>query len=165
MKEYREKNSISGIAALLLLGVFAVGILAVLLTGAGAYKRATDQSAASYDMRTCSQYISNKIRQAPASDAVVLSDFGDGDSLLIREQIGGDEYWTQVYCHNGWLMELFAVANADFGPEDGERILPAQSLSATADDNLLRVRIRYDEDSEETLWLTLRGERQGSHEK
>lgn len=157
MNDRSGKRPISGLAALILLGVFAVGILTVLLTGARAYKGLTGRDAVSYDSRTCVQYLTVKVRQAPAPDAVVLSNFGDGDSLLIREQIDGSEYWTQVYCHNGWMMELFTTANAGLAPEDGEKILPVQSLVMERSGNLLRLDIVDGNGTENTVLLTLRG--------
>lgn len=157
MNDRSGKRPISGLAALILLGVFAVGILTVLLTGARAYKGLTGRDAVSYDSRTCVQFLTVKVRQAPAPDAVVLSNFGDGDSLLIREQIDGSEYWTQVYCHNGWMMELFTTANAGLAPEDGEKILPVQSLVMERSGNLLRLDIVDGNGTENTVLLTLRG--------
>lgn len=157
MNDRSGKRPISGLAALILLGVFAVGILTVLLTGARAYKGLTGRDAVSYDSRTCVQYLTVKVRQAPAPDAVVLSNFGDGDSLLICEQIDGSEYWTQVYCHNGWMMELFTTANAGLAPEDGEKILPVQSLVMERSGNLLRLDIVDGNGTENTVLLTLRG--------
>lgn len=157
MNERSGKRSISGLAALILLGVFAAGILTVLLTGARAYKGLTERDAVSYDSRTCVQYLANKVRQAPAPGAVVLSDFGEGDSLLIREQIGGNEYWTQVYCHNGWMMELFTTADAGLAPEDGEKILPVQSLAMERSGDLLRLEIVDQNGTENSVLLTLRG--------
>ncbi len=157
MNDRSGKRSISGLAALVLLGVFAAGILTVLLTGADAYKRLTERDAVSYDRRTCVQYLTTKVRQAPAPGAVVLSDFGDGDSLLIRERIDGNEYWTQVYCYNGWMMELFTLADAGLAPEDGEKILPMQSLTMERSGTLLRLATVDAKGTESTVLLALRG--------
>ena len=157
MNNRSGKRSISGLAALILLGVFAAGILTVLLTGASAYKGLTERDATSYDSRTCVQYLTTKVRQAPAPGAVVLSDFGDGDSLLIREEIDGNEYWTQIYCHNGWMMELFTLANAGLAPEDGDKILPVQSMNMERSGDLLQLDIVDGNDTENTVLLALRG--------
>jgi len=157
MNDRSGKRSISGLAALILLGVFAAGILTVLLTGARAYKGLTGRDAVSYDSRTCVQYLTTKVRQAPAPDAVVLSAFGEGDSLLLRENIDGREYWTRVYCHDGWMMELFTLADAGFAPEDGEKILPVQSLAMERSGDLLRLDVVDGNGTENTVLLTLRG--------
>jgi len=152
-----EKRSISGLAALILLGVFAAGILTVLLAGAKTYQSLTERDAVSYDIRTCAQYLTNKVRQAPAPDSVALSDFGDGDSLLIREQINGQEYQTQIYCHNGWIMELFTAADAGLSPEDGEKILPAQNLSIALSGSLLQLTVTGENNADTSVLLSLRG--------
>lgn len=157
MKQRSGKRSIAGLAALVLLGVFAAGILTVLLAGANTYQRLVERDAVSYDSRTCVQYLATKVRQAPAPGSVVLSEFGDGDSLLIREQIGGAEYWTQIYCYDGWLMELFTAANAGLAPEDGEKILPAEALLLERSGDLLQVDILSASDGRNTLMLSLRG--------
>ena len=156
MNDRSGKRSISGLAALILLGVFAAGILTVLLTGARAYRGLTVRDAVSYDSRTCVQYLTTKVRQAPAPDAVVLSNFGEGDSLLLRENIDGSEYWTRVYCHDGWMMELFTLANAGLAPEDGEKILPMEALSLSLDGVLLTAALRNPDGTEVTLTLTSR---------
>lgn len=157
MRERSGKRSISGLAVLVLLGVFAAGILTVLLSGASAYQRLTERDARSYDSRTVVQYLATKVRQAPAPDCLTLSDFGEGDSLLIRETINGAEYWTQVYCHDGWLMELFTAADAGLAPEDGEKILQAQSLSAARSGDLLQLQVVDTDGAEHEIMLALRG--------
>lgn len=157
MKSYREKRSISGLAALVLLGVFAAGILSVLLSGASAYRRITERDAESYDSRTCVQYLATKVRQAPSAESITLTAFGDGDSLRITETIEGDAYMTQIYCHGGWLMELFTLAEAGLAPEDGEKVLPAESLKLSAEDGLLQIVAVDGNGQEHTVFLALRG--------
>ena len=95
----------------------------------------------------------------------MLSDFGQGDSLLIREYIDGNEYWTQVYCHDGWMMELFTLANAGLAPEDGEKILPVQSMDMERSGNLLRLDMVDGNGAEHTVLLTLRGGEGGGYEE
>ena len=157
MRDRSGKRSISGLAALLLLGVFAVGILAVLLSGARAYQRLTERDRLAYDSRTCVQYVATKVRQAPAPGAVVLSDFGDGDAMIISEEIEGARYWTQVYCYDGWLMELFCVAGGEFSPEDGEKVLPASDLKVTQQGDLLMISVTDGNGEHLQLRFTLRG--------
>ena len=157
MRNGKTKKSISGAAALVLLGIFAVGILGVLLTGAIVYKELSERSALAYDSRTCVQYLSSKVRQASSSAAVQLSDFGDGDSLLIYEMVHGEPYQTQVYCYDGWLMELFTAADSGMEPEAGEKILPVQTLSLAQTETLLQVEVVDANGLENTFQLTLRG--------
>lgn len=148
MKEKR-RQAIPTLAAFLLLGIFAVSVLGVLLAGAGAYSRLTRRDDRAYNSRTGLQYVASKVRQAPAPGAVQVTDFGGVDALQIAEQVDGADYVTWVYCHDGWLMELFCAAGSDFVPEDGERLLKAQSLELEQRDGLLYVELvqeqgRYD---------------------
>ena len=162
MERRSGKRSISGLAALILLGVFASGILAVLLTGARTYKALTDRDALSYDGRTCVQYLTNKVRQAPAPDSVVLSSFGSEDCLLIVETIAGPESRTQIYLWNGWLMELFSAADAGLAPEDGEKLFPAKAFSTARTGSLLHMELTDGNGREHSVLLSLRGGEEGA---
>lgn len=157
MKENRRHHSISSLAALLMLLVFSVALLAVLLGGANVYERLTVRDSRSYESRTCVQYLATKVRQAESPDAVAVSQFGDGDSLTITETIGGTAFHTQVYCYDGWLMELFTVANAGLTPESGSKILKAQSLTATQEGSLLHIAIVDGNGTLSAIDLHLRG--------
>lgn len=161
----RRKNSIPDLTALLLLVLFAAGILSVLFTGAHVYKGVAARDAASYDRRTCAQYLANKVRQASAPDSVLVSEFGDGDSLVICQRVGGEECRTQIYCHDGWMMELFTASVSGFEPEDGEKIVPMETFTVTSSGNVLRMKIVDGEGKEESIVLTLRGGRWDSHEE
>lgn len=157
MREKRQRQSISGLAALLLFGVFAIGILSVLLTGANAYRRLTERDRLRYDSRTCVRYVSTKLRQTPSPAAVTVVSFGDGDALLLREEVSVEEYCTRIYCHDGWLMELYTSAAGEFAPEDGEKILPAEQITLSLDGNLLRAEIVDGNGQTNRLRLLLRG--------
>jgi len=161
MKNRTKEKSISNLSALLLLCVFAVGILSVLLSGAGAYRRLIRRDQASYDSRTCVQYLATKVRQAPGPDAVVLTEFGDGDALCILEEIDGELYATRIYCYDGWLMELFSVADDGFAAEDGEKILKASSLAIACKGNTLSIKLKDGNGVELEQQLFLRGGKGG----
>lgn len=155
------EKSISSVAALLVLAVFSIGILGVLLGGARVYKGLTGQGQADYDRRTCLQYLSTKLSQSTSPESITLRQFGTGDALFLTESIDGREYVTRIYCHNGWLMELFSVNADGFAPEDGEKILPLDSLYVTQSAGLLTLRAICGEDTW-TLHHSIRGYR---HEK
>lgn len=156
----RERRSISAIAAALLLCLFAMMLLSALLGGAGAYRRLTVRGQENWDSRSGVQYVAAKLRQAPSAQSVSLRDFGQGDCICISEEIEGAEYITRVYCHDGWIMELFAPAEIDFAPEDGERIVKAEALELSLEYGLLQVCISTSGGSEE-IFLDLRGKEVG----
>lgn len=156
MRERRGKRSISGLAAALLLCVFALMILSVLLSGAGAYQRLTVRGEENYDSRSSAQYVATKLRQAPSAESVELRTFGGSDCLCITEEIDGAEYITRVYCHDGWIRELFTLAEGDFAPGDGEKILEAEALELNFENELIRVAVTNGSRTE--FFVSLRGE-------
>ena len=156
MNKRSEKRSISGLAAALLLCVFALMILSVLLSGAGAYQRLTARGEENYDSRSNAQYVATKLRQAPSAESVELRSFGGSDCLCITAEIDGEEYITRVYCRDGWIRELFTLAEGDYSPEDGEKILEAEALGFSLENDLIRVTITDGDVTE--FFLGLRGE-------
>lgn len=153
MKEKNHLHSLSTVASLGLLAVFALLILSVLLGGAGAYRRLTQKGQQQFDSRTCAQYIATKVRQAP--EGVQTDTFGMSDALVIPQTYGDTQYVTRVYCYHGWLMELFTAVSGEFSPEDGERLMPAEGLSLSLEDGLLTVLITDETGKERPLLLDL----------
>ena len=152
----QKDHSLNGLLALVLFGVFAACVLSVLLTGADAYQRLTERDRASYASRTAAQYIATRVRQADCSGGVTIGAFGGGDALELWERVDGEDYLTRVYCYDGWLRELFADADGDFAPEDGEKVLEADSLTMTlSDSGLLTAELTAGGETERVC-LTLR---------
>lgn len=141
MTNLRRKHQIDGLLALALLGLFAVCILAVLLSGARTYRRLAARDDAAYDRRTAVQYVATKVRQADRIGSVAVEEFGGVQALLLREELEGELYETRIYCHDGYLRELFTVADSGLLPEDGEKILPAQAFSVALETPGDRLRV------------------------
>ncbi len=156
MKKKPGKGNITGLAALLLFGVFAVCILFVLLTGAGSYQRLVERDQSAYSRRTAAQYITTRIRQSDGAGRVTVGEFGGADALILTEKIDGVEFCTRIYCHDGVLRELFTLAEEEFEPRDGEELLPVQYLELELEGRLLTVVITNDDGTEQELALYLR---------
>lgn len=148
MKKQPIRHQIDGLIALLLFGVFSVCILAVLLTGADAYRRLTQRDRAAGDRRTCLQYIATRVRQADRLDGVRVEDFNGVNALVFA---GEDGCVTRVYCHNGSIMELYAEEGLELTLEAGEPIMAASALDFSLDGGRLTV-----SQGEERLTLSLR---------
>ncbi|MCI8594953.1 MAG: DUF4860 domain-containing protein [Oscillospiraceae bacterium] len=155
MKRQAIKHHMNGLAALLLFGVFAVCVLAVLVTGAQAYRRLTKRDMAAYDRRTCIQYITTHFHQADVLDAVTVERVDGTDCLTFAEDIGGERYTTRIYCYDGYLCELFSADADGVGLEAGERVMEADALSASMADSLLTVTVTVDGE-ESTFCLSQR---------
>lgn len=155
--KHLHKHQIDGLLAFLLLAVFTVCVLSVLLTGADVYRRLTTRDRDAYDRRTAIQYVAAKVRQADRSASVSLTQFGDGDALVLTQDIDGQAYLTRIYCHEGWFRELFSSTSGEFFPSDGEKVLKATGLDLSLEDGLLTVAITDSQGSETALSLSLRG--------
>lgn len=141
MKNKNNKSSIEGLLVLLIFGIFAVCIMMVLLTGAGAYKRLVQQGQDSYATRTVPHYLATKIRQADESGAISVGEFGEAETLEITETIGEKQYVTRIYCYEGYIRELFSVKEGSFEPTAGEPILEAEKMELSLEDGCLMVEV------------------------
>lgn len=153
MRKRNIEHHMDALVALLLFGVFASCVLAVLLTGAGAYRRLTARDQAAYERRTCAQYIVTRVRQADSLDHVSVEEFGGVPALRLMEDGG---YVTRVYCYGGWLMELYTSVDAALVPEDGERLMEAGEMALSLESGLLEIRVTGPDGTEEQLYLSLR---------
>ena len=156
-KKNNSKNSISGLATLLMFGIFAVCIMSVLLTGAGAYKRLTQRDQESFAARTCSQYIVTKVHQAKSPESVSVDTFDGYDCLIFSEDIEGWTYITRVYCYEGWLCELFTADDGDFLPEDGEKVVEAQNFSVSSENGLIHISVTDRDGNDSEFCMNVRG--------
>lgn len=162
MKESAKKNSLTSLLPLLLFVVFTACMLLVLLTGAKVYRKLADRDADSYQHRTAVQYLATRLHQNDLPGGSFVGSFEDqtpkdtGSTLYLCEELDGSLYYTRIYCYEGFLRELFAEAGEPFQPEDGVKILQAQSVSFSRQEDLLQVELTLDATACQTLYLHLR---------
>lgn len=146
----------SGLLALLVFAVFAVSVLMILLNGADIVQKVSARDRESFEKRTAAQYITTRIRQA---DMISIRD--TGDVLVLSEEIDGCIYDTLVYCHDGYLREMFCERGLEQDPGFGEKILPMEGLRLSLAEKMLSVDIAFIDGAEEHLTFGLRSERGG----
>ena len=129
MKLQQKTTKLTGLLALTVFAVFAACILLVLLCGARVYRRQTDDGLDSYARRTVSQYLATRVRQGDVSGGIWVESFGDGQALVLAEEVNGERLCTRIYCRDGWLWELYTPADSTPQPADGQRLLPAEQLT------------------------------------
>lgn len=134
MKERTSK--LTGFATLLLFTVMAACMLLVLLTGAKIYRNLVQNGRKQFEDQTAVQYVITRVRQAKT---VEIGEFDGCEALIIPEQIGGDNYLTRIYLHEGYLRELFCAADAALCAEDGQKLIPAEVLRFSQEEELLHV--------------------------
>lgn len=160
MKKTGTQQNMSSVAVLVLFAVFAVCILTLLLTGAEVYGRLTRRDDASYTARTAVRYLSTRVRQSGV-ESVTVEEFDGVTALVFYETYGSTRCVTRVYCHDGWLRELFSAADSSLAPSDGEKLLSLSDLEAALRDGILSVRLTHADGTAQTLTFTLRTGREG----
>ena len=175
MKEQTKKSNLTALAPLLLFVIFTICILTVLLTGADIYQKISQRDQNSFQRRTAVQYLTTRLRQSDAEKMVFVGDFSTGtadsaensgnfgsgsatagDTLFLREELNGRTFYTRIYCHDGYLCELFSEAGLETAKRFGQPILEVNALHFTIQGNLLYVEIEYADSTVETLMLHLR---------
>ena len=171
MKKQTKNNTISTLAPLLLFVIFTTCVLSVLLTGANVYQSLGTRHQTSFEHRTITQYLSTRLHQSDAENMLFIGDFyecspqSEGNTLFICEELNNKTFYTRIYCHNGYLYELFTSSTGSFHPEDGEKILKTNNLSFTLDKTLLTIAIEYPNADTKTLFFNIRSGEEFPHEK
>lgn len=92
-------------------------------------------------------------RQSPTSPEncartpgeIRLEQTDDGEDLLVLcEEIGGRDYETRIYAHEGGLYEVFTAAELEFAPAAGQRIAEVEALALTVEENLVGIAVTVD---------------------
>ena len=139
MTNHSSKNKLVGLIPLLLFAILAVSVLSVLFSGTKTYASITNRDSITYANRTTAQYFSTKLKQ---TDGLIgVEAFGNECAVTLAETINGTTYITRLYCYNGYLYELFSPASADVSPQDGEKLLKLNSMTATIDNGLLTINL------------------------
>lgn len=153
-----RKHYIDTVATLLIFTVFAVCIIIAILTGAKTYRRVSEIDSRTYDMRTCSQYIANKVRRASSPDMVEVVPYAGGNALRINESLESGDYCTYIYFYDGWIREFFSSASSIPSSADvGEKLIEIGSLDFSYDGGLLTANITPEGGKPRTLVLNIRG--------
>lgn len=153
MRRKPIQHHIDALAALLLFGVFAACVLAVLLTGADAYRRLTQRDQAVFDRRSCVQYLATRVRQSDHAGGIRVEDFGGSDALVLDADT---DYPTWLYCRDGWLMEMYCYYEERQEPEDGAQLIELEGLELSLEDGLLTIDVTAAGGETDTLTLSLR---------
>jgi len=156
MKHAQRKQNITNLAVLVVFTVFAACVLLVLLAGADLYRNLTERDQRSYDRRTAAQYITTRVRQNDCAGEISVTDFHGVSALVLHQEIGQERYETRIYCCEGYIRELFAAAGSDLLPEDGEKLMEADSLAFHLKGAFLSVEITHIDDTTQSLALFLR---------
>lgn len=129
-----RKHHIEALAALMLFALYALCIFGVIMAGTGIFSRLSARDDAAFERRSLENYIPAKLRRSDFSGALSV----EGDYLILAEEEG---YETRIYCHEGYVRELFTRCGAEADPSAGEKLLPAEAMELRFEDGLLIVEL------------------------
>ena len=163
MKAGKASHTIDIAFALALFCAFSASVLLVLMAGVKVYRDTVDIIESRYQERTCIAYISAKIRHYNSEGSIHIESFGDGDALVLSEEIDGTEYQTIIYMYNGHVTELFCEKELSFAPSDGIEIIPIKDIAfEQTDNNLIYIQCTgQDNKTAETYISILNSETEG----
>ena len=110
--------------------VFAASSLMVVIIGANVYKGTVSSMNGNFNLRTSLSYVAQKVRQNDLMGGVRLEQFGEGNALVLEQELEGETYQTWIYYDSGAIRELFVAEGADMSPADGEEIMRAGGFTA-----------------------------------
>lgn len=162
MKTKAKNIDISSFAPLFLFACFSICVMSVLLIGADLYRKQAERDVTGYQKRTVSQYITTRIHQSDSYDACFVGDFetrspqSTGNTFFFTETINGAEYYTCIYCHDGYLHELFASADATLDLSAGEPLLRVESVNFVDNGRNIIAMITHIDGSRQKIVVNLR---------
>ena len=157
-KETSGRKNVSGLAVLLVLGVFALCVIGVLLSGVETYNDLNERDQAVFNERTCVQYITTKVRQAEEPASIETADIGAAEALVFKEVIDEEEYLIYIYCYDGWLCEFYGSADsAELSEiaELGEKLIPVYGFYPEISNNNLYAEIKMTESGDKAININI----------
>lgn len=149
--------SIPNAFVFLLIGLFSLTSLTLTLVGTRVYRNVTDSAAQNSDSQIVLSYLRNKVRAFDTQDSVFIDERDGLPVLCLYESLDGQSYETTIYAYQGAIWERFAPAGEAFDPEDGARLIDAQSLQWTLlTDHLLEATVVFDNGTTSTVRMALR---------
>ena len=160
MNVKQEKNHIvEELLELAQFVVFTLSALVLVILGANVYRQTVSYMDDNYTARTAYSYLTEKVRQNDLYDSVSVGELEGCTALVLTREIGGADYATYLYLHDGSLRELFMRQGSDIGSDPlsaGREIMPLQDWDLqNAGEHLLHIGLTLEDGSCKELYISL----------
>lgn len=158
MIEFRKKqtSTIDNIFILALLTLFSAVAFLVVFIGAKEYHSIADSMSDNYKTRTVASYLQEKLNQNDVENSISVSSVGGCNAISIRKTVNASDYYTFVYCYDGYLWEITGSSTLTVSPGDGQRVIEAHGLSADyITDNLIKLTVTDALDNTRAMYVSL----------
>lgn len=123
-REKRETSHvIDSFFVFMLFSIFAICAILLIAFGANIYKKTISNLEEHFNVTTSMAYIEEKFRQSDISDAFSVTEFGDGNALMIKSVVNETNYITYIYKYDDHLKELHMKADNTLSPNAGQNLL------------------------------------------
>ncbi|MGN0351752.1 MAG: DUF4860 domain-containing protein [Roseburia sp.] len=125
-----QEHTVDTLFILGLFVIFAATSFLVVFIGAKQYQNIVTRMDENFEIRGCTSYLEEKIRQNDSSNAVNILTIDGQTVLALTNIVNGTEYTTYIYTYEGSLREFYTASGTDFSLSDGQAILDATDFSA-----------------------------------
>ncbi len=139
--------------------VFALSALMLVIIGSNVYKKTVTNMDNNFDSRTSFSYITEKVRQNDAYNAISIVPFGDTGAICISENHNNINYVTYLYQHESNLCELNTRADIPASPAMGTKILPIEDFNIQAINDSLYCANITSNGTVSTVYINIRSNR------
>lgn len=129
--ETNKRHLIDILFVLSLFCIFAFSSVALIMFGSHIYKNTLANMDYNFSTRTCSSYLTEKIRQADKSGSIEILKSENQAILMLHTQIDNLEYATALYEYDKHLYELFARTDTPLPLDAGQEIMEISNLQFT----------------------------------
>ena len=165
MRGKLQRHSIESAFVLILFAVFAMTVVAVLALGANSYQKLVERDNDGYNKWIVTSYVAAKIRSNDVRGKIQVGGFAsaeeeDGiETLHLYRESEGEKYDTRIYYYDGYIYELFTLADLHFDPEAGNVVMEARRLSFEREGDVVHITSVDTEGRTNTAAVSLRSER------
>ncbi len=144
---------------IILLSAFAISALIIVMIGARVYQNVTAEMQSNFDLRIPLSYISTKVKQHDAKEAVQLLTKENTDVLVLSSTDQQVSYETWIYTYDQQLYEIMVKKGQQFSLADGLAILPLEGLDLKMEQSkLLQITSYNKEGATLELFLDMRSD-------
>lgn len=126
--EANKRHLIDILFVLSLFCIFAFSSIALIMFGSQIYKNTLKNMDYNFNSRTCSSYLTEKIRQADEADSIEILQTESQTILMLHTQIDNLEYVTALYEYDHHLYELFARTDIPLPLDAGQELMEISDL-------------------------------------
>lgn len=144
MIEFRKthRHTIDNVFVLILLTLFSAIAFLVVFIGAKEYRSIANSMSDNYKTRTVASYLQEKLNQNDAGKCISVTSVGDCNAISIRRNINDSDYYTCIYCYDGYMWEITTQSSSSVNPGDGQKIIEACGFNAGyITDNLIKLTV------------------------